>query len=150
MREFETGATRDTDDDKPDFDGFLSPLVLERFGHYMQKHRYQADGQVRDSDNWQKGIPVDAYRKSLWRHFFQAWKIARGYKASDYTTGEPIDIQEALCATLFNAQGWLHEILKEEGEAMTNQRCPCTMCHGFGLGPNYCALRDGYLNEVQT
>lgn len=105
MRQFSTGATRDNDDTKNDYEGFLSPLVIERFGDYMTKHRHQADGQVRDSDNWQKGIPKEAYAKSMWRHFLSFWKVHRGYKDED--------IEESLCAIIFNAQGYLHEHLKK-------------------------------------
>ena len=52
MRHFKSGATRDSDETKIDFEGFMSPLVIERFGEYMTKHRIQADGGLRDSDNW--------------------------------------------------------------------------------------------------
>ena len=31
IRKFETGATRDTDQGKYDYEGFLSPVVLDRF-----------------------------------------------------------------------------------------------------------------------
>ena len=101
MRTFETGATRDTDEDKPDYEGFLSPEVLATFGRYMHRHRMQADGKLRDSDNWQRGIPADAYMKSAWRHFMDWWWAHRhGGEAT-----------EALCALLFNAMGYLHEEL---------------------------------------
>lgn len=104
MRVFNTGATRDIDETKLDFDGFLSPYALERFAEYMNKNRVTADG-LRDSDNWQRGIPLAAYRKSSWRHFFAFWKLARVTNASP-------DIEENLCALLFNVQGYLHEIVK--------------------------------------
>lgn len=104
MRQFKTGATRDTEEGKLDFDGFLSVDVLERFAVYMHKHRLQADGKLRDSDNWQKGIPIDAYMKSMWRHFFAVWKGHR--KGTDNI--------EDLCALMFNVQGMLHEKLKEK------------------------------------
>ena len=73
VRQFKTGATRDTDEGKYDYEGFISPLVLERFAQYMHKHRKQSDGNLRASDNWQKGIPKDAYIKSAWRHFVDWW-----------------------------------------------------------------------------
>ena len=73
MRYFETGATRNTDATSHDFEGFISPLVISRFGEYMHSHRQQADGKLRDSDNWQKGIPQDSYMKSGWRHFLDWW-----------------------------------------------------------------------------
>src|SRR5258708_6429337 len=102
MREFDSGATRDKEEGKFDYEGFLSPLVLERFGEYMDKHRTQADGTQRASDNWQKGIPLDAYMKSGFRHFMDWWKEHDGYESRD-------GIEEALCATMFNAMGYLHE-----------------------------------------
>jgi len=107
MRKFTTGATRNSDEDKFDYEGFLSPLVLERFAEYMHKHRKQADGELRSSDNWQKGIPKEAYMKSGWRHFFSWWKAHRGLKTEE-------DIEESLCALLFNVQGYLHETLRED------------------------------------
>jgi len=70
VRKFETGATRSTDNNKFDYEGFLSPLVIEEFGRFMHKHRIQANGNLRDSDNWQKGITPESYMKSGWRHFF--------------------------------------------------------------------------------
>ena len=105
MRKFETGATRNTDDGKLDFEGFLSPAVLRRFAEYMHKNRVQADGNLRASDNWQKGIPKDAYMKSGFRHFFAWWA-----KHREGTT--PAEMEEDLCALLFNVQGYLFEILK--------------------------------------
>ena len=104
MRMFETGATRDSCDDKPDYEGFLSPRVIEAFGDYMHHHRHQADGHIRDSDNWQKGITKEVYMKSLWRHFVALWKAHRGLGG---------DIDEALAAIMFNTQGYWHELLKE-------------------------------------
>ncbi len=111
MRTFSTGATRDDDKTKLDYEGFLSPLVLERYAQYMHDHRVQADGKLRDSDNWQRGIPIDAYMKSLWRHLIDLWFIHRGYKRYDYRDGHGIEAEEALCAVIFNAMGYLHEIL---------------------------------------
>lgn len=103
MRTFDTGATRDTDDGKLDFEGFLSPVVIKAYAEYMHKHRVQADGSMRDSDNWQKGIPVDAYMKSMWRHFFAVWEK---HRAEDDNT-------EDLLALMFNVQGMLYEKLKQ-------------------------------------
>lgn len=114
MRTFASGATRNTDTSKLDFEGFLSPLALEAFAEYMHSHRQQTDGVFRDSDNWQKGIPFDAYMKSMWRHFMDFWKLHRGLPAISPEDGHPIDKTEALCSILFNVQGYLHEHLKEE------------------------------------
>lgn len=106
VRKFETGATRDVDTNKLDYEGFLEPSAVKRFAEYMHKHRVQSDGTLRDSDNWQKGIPKDAYMKSMWRHFHDVWAYHRGYKPN-----EPIE--DALCALLFNVQGYLTTLLKE-------------------------------------
>lgn len=105
VREFATGAKRDSDVGKFDYEGFYNPLVVERFGEYMNKHRAMADGSLRDSDNWQLGMTKQVYMKSGWRHFFDWWKAHRGYTARE-------SIEEALCALIFNAQGYLFEVLK--------------------------------------
>lgn len=105
IRVFETGATRDLDISKYDYEGFISPLVLERYGAYMHKNRLQKDGSLRDSDNWQKGIPLTAYMKSLWRHFMSLWKLHRGLYSDE-------DLEDSLCAIMFNSMGYLHEIIK--------------------------------------
>lgn len=106
MRTFETGATRNTDADKLDFEGFLSPVVLHRYAEYLHRHRTQADGVIRNSDNWQKGIPKDVYMKSLWRHFESVWLLHRGYGAHE-------SMEEALCALMFNTMGYLFEALRK-------------------------------------
>jgi hypothetical protein len=109
MRHFETGATRDTDEGKLDYEGFLSHGVLERYAQYMHKNRIQADGQLRDSDNWQKGIPKDAYMKSMFRHFMDVWNEHRN-------PNDDLDVRaESLCALMFNVMGYLHEDLKRRG-----------------------------------
>lgn len=107
MRYFDTGATRDTDEGKLDFEGFISPRVLYRFAQYMHHHRHQADGKLRASDNWQKGIPQEAYMKSLTRHFMELWLCWR--------EGVGDTINDTLCAILFNVQGLLHERLGATG-----------------------------------
>ncbi len=114
MREFATGATRDSDDGKLDPEGFLSPVALKRYCEYMHEHRKQADGKMRDSDNWQKGIPISAYMKSLWRHFFELWithrRLHNRWPANVILNRK----EEALCAIIFNAFGYLHELKKDK------------------------------------
>ncbi len=114
VRTFGTGATRHVDDKKHDYEGFLSPWAIRRYGEYMHSHRTQADGSKRDSDNWQKGIPIDQYMKSFFRHAIDAWSIHRGLPTFDAKDGSEIFIEDALCGALFNAFGYLHEHLKEE------------------------------------
>ena len=108
MRKFATGATRDTDVDKLDFEGFDSPLVTKRYATYMHQHRKQADGTMRGSDNWQAGLPQEAYVKSLVRHMEDLKLHWDGYE--DEAVYQ--DVEEVLCAVLFNAKGLLFEILK--------------------------------------
>ena len=109
MRVFETGATRGPEEGKHDPEGFLSPRVIVAFNEYMHKHRFQADGQIRDSDNWQKGIPKDAYMKSMWRHFLDIWLH---HRYQEHKAQEPL--VEALTALMFNVMGYLDVVLKEQ------------------------------------
>lgn len=119
MRQFDTGATRDDDTNKYDYEGFLSPLVLERYAQYMHKNRLQSDGKMRDSDNWQKGIPPEQYMKSKLRHIMETWRLHRGVRTISTSSDDTIRINalcESLCAELFNTMGMLFELLnKKEG-----------------------------------
>lgn len=110
LRTFSSGATRDSVEGKLDYAGFLSPRVLRRFAEYMDKHRTQSDGTLRASNNWKKGIPTESYLSSMWRHFWDVWAIMT---EEDEDVAEDVDIQEALCAMLFNVQGLLFEMLRE-------------------------------------
>lgn len=106
-RVFETGATRDSADEKLDYEGFVSPIVLRRFAEYMQQHRVMVDGSLRDSDNWQKGIPPEVYVKSLVRHVVDlwcAWRTTKGRLSRR-------EFDDLLCAIMFNAMGLLYERL---------------------------------------
>ena len=111
IRQFDSGATRDTDVGKLDYEGFLSPLVLKRYAEYLNKHRIQSDGKLRNSDNWQKGIPIKEYMKSKWRHFMDTW---RWYRIGPKLTG--LHVEESLCAEMFNTMGMLFEVLKGKQE----------------------------------
>lgn len=108
MREFEGGATRDDDETKPDFEAFLSPLVIKAYGDYMHRHRKQADGSVRAGDNWQKGFGPNHYSvcmSSLWRHFLDLWLIHRGNSARE-------SLEDALNGILFNVMAYYHKVLE--------------------------------------
>lgn len=111
VRTFGTGATRDRDEFKPDYEGFLSPLAIRAYGRYMHKHRQQKDGTLRDSDNWQKGFPLDSLMSSMWRHFLDVWTIHDGFDCFDYE-GNPVDMQDALSGVMFNVVAYLHEVGK--------------------------------------
>jgi hypothetical protein len=119
VRHFDTGATRDTDAGKYAYEGFICPFVLTRFAEYMNKHRVQSDGSLRAADNWQKGIPVEAYKDSLVRHVIDAWRVFRGETPKPRKELDPQDLEELLCAIMFNSMGLLHEILKEKRQRET-------------------------------
>ncbi len=102
MREYETGATRDSNQDKLDYRGFLSPRVLREFAEYMHRHRTQADGSMRGSSNWKLGIPPDDYMESAFRHWMLFWEA---YEEGTFD-------REHACALIFNMMGLLHEELK--------------------------------------
>jgi hypothetical protein len=106
MREFNSGATRDTDDTKPDPEGCYHPLVLKAVSDYMAKHSYLPDGTRRAADNWQAGMPRAVWRKSLERHWLDVKLHDKGHGDE---AREPII--DALCAVIFNAQGRLLEEL---------------------------------------
>lgn len=108
-RKFDTGATRDSAEGKYDYEGFFCPDVLERYGEYMDKNRVQSDGGLRDSDNWQKGIPLDQYVKSAWRHLHKWWQYHRHPERK-----EAQEIEDHLCGLIFNSMGYLHELIKED------------------------------------
>src|SRR5574337_1524816 len=114
VRSFETGATRSSEAGRYDPEGFLSPIAIERYCEYMAAHQRQPDGSIRASDNWQKGLSVGTYMKGMWRHFLHLWTRHRGHKVRDANAAA--NEIEDLCALLFNVQGMLHELLKQEGE----------------------------------
>lgn len=112
MRNFDTGATRNGGD-KIEYDGFLSVEALRAFSCYMHKHRIQADGTVRDSNNWKKGIPRDVYMKSMFRHFMDVREMHDwGLDTIINSDWEEVDMLDCLCALMFNVQGYIHEQVK--------------------------------------
>ena len=117
MQQSSTGATRSSDEGKNDYEGFLSMPAIEEFGDYMTRHRTQADGKLRESDNWQKGMPLASYLKSLLRHVLELVGLSRGYISKRLQKEYPNhDFEflkrETACACWFNIQGYLHELVK--------------------------------------
>lgn len=108
MREFETGATRDSEDGKIVPSGFISAAARLRFSKYMHDHRKQADGRLRDPDNWKRGIPQRVYFESLVRHVLDAELFVEGNGGTVYPQ-EDHSFDDVLCAILFNVLGLLHE-----------------------------------------
>ena len=116
IRTFKTGATRNSSEEKLDYEGFLSPEVLHRFAQYMHFNRKQKDGTIRSSDNWQKGIDINEYMKSLKRHEMDLWRMHRNDELiiMNEDTGKPFTKEELLCAIMFNVMGYLFEELKKK------------------------------------
>jgi hypothetical protein len=88
MEKIGGGATRTDSSIRDDPEGYLSPLVVQRYCEYMTLHRLQSDGEVRASDNWQNGDYGMVFLAAA-------------------------DAEEDLCALLFNVNVMLHYIIKE-------------------------------------
>lgn len=121
---FTTGATRSTNEGKVDYEGHLNPDVLAVFGEYMHAHRVQRDGQLRASDNWQKGIPTYRYVKSLIRHTFEFWRMWRGTIVRNPDSGAHFTFREVLGAMLFNVMGIIFEATQRHPEFLDSQALP--------------------------
>ena len=104
-REFDTGASRNSNEGKHDIEAFNNPLVDDSFNTYMHKHRLLEDGTLREGDNWQKGIPFEELNKSLQRHNLDVRLQARGYKTDE-------DFLESLNAMKFNVNGMILQLLE--------------------------------------
>lgn len=99
------------------------------------------DGSVRDSDNWQLGMPLTAYAKGMWRHFLHFWTRHRGWPVRD--PGASPNIEEDLCAIIFNAQGYLHELVKA--------RLSCAAAEPVEYRDDECMdLTDGHGNRIKV
>lgn len=155
MRQFETGATRSNDAGKINYEGFLSPLVLRRFGEFMNKHRVQEDGQLRAADNWQRGITEQSYMESMFRHFMDVWAEHREVRdpdcAYDYVKRDVAVMEDSLCALMFNVMGYLHEYLKvgiDKSCAGCAYDCDGIDCPGEAANEKPAAAIDsGYKDE---
>jgi dATP/dGTP diphosphohydrolase len=87
-QQFETGAKRDTQTDKPRYD-LISPFALKRVADLYAK------GAIKyDEHNWTKGMPFSRFFASLMRH---AMQFAQGDKTEDH-----------LAAVIFNALSIIH------------------------------------------
>lgn len=108
VRTFDSGANRDDDERKHDYEGFLSITAIRKYGAYMHSHRQLSNGQQRDSDNWQNGFPTGVLVKSALRHLFDVWEIHRTGVATDFD-GEPVELDNAICGVIFNMFCLLHQ-----------------------------------------
>jgi hypothetical protein len=137
IRTFDTGATRDTNISKLNYIKALCPLVLRRYVQYLDKHRLQPDGSIRDFDNWKKGVPKQTYMEGLGRHELSVWLLHFGYDAFD--NHGRVAIEDALCAVIFNATGYLHEILKVQNEVKAKNKTLPWVCNKHGTA----SVEDG-------
>ena len=103
MRRFKSGAFRDNDKQKINIIGSFSPLVIRRFAEFMRDHNIKEGALQRDEANWKKGMPTKSYFESKARHWLDTWLTFEDY--------ENFNIEDLLCADLFNTMGHLHEIL---------------------------------------
>jgi hypothetical protein len=97
VREFETGAIRDSDDSKEDYIETISWTAFKRYAEYMtgKKKKYGAG-------NFKKGIPIDSYEQSLARHL-------QKYLSNKYENGNNEKEEDHLSAMVFNLFGIMHE-----------------------------------------
>lgn len=122
VRQFATGATRSSDEGKIDYEGFISIPAWHSYGLYMNKHRLQPDGTLRDSNNWKKGMPLTgdgSYIKALFRHVVELVGLMAGFTAERILRELPKAthderLVDTACAVLFNAQGFLHELVESK------------------------------------
>lgn len=133
IRTFESGATRDTAKGKLEYFGFMHPLADYSFAKYMDSHRLQPDGSLRDSNNWWKGFNKETVIQSLCRHVEDLKLLVAGFKVFEErkstgevvkhiitdTSREPIPkhwkeitIEEACNAIRFNADAFKLEELR--------------------------------------
>ena len=106
----EGSGNRNSDLNKIDPEGYISPLVIKAFSEYMLKHQFLADGTKRESDNWQKLFGDDHLKvcmKSATRHFLDWWLAHRGEDSRE-------GIEDALGGIIFNAMGYWHKLLKDK------------------------------------
>jgi len=68
IREFESGANRNSSLGKLAYKDFINPLNEYSFATYMDSKRLLDDGTYRNGDNWQHGIPQVSLADSLIRH----------------------------------------------------------------------------------
>ena len=113
-RVFESGASKDTAEDKPSYMKALDPAVLRCYVEYLGRHRDMPDGSKRDWDNWKKGIPMDVHLDSMLRHVWAVWLLRHGYGAAD--NHGPVTLSDSLCGIMFAVNGMLYEMLQDEKE----------------------------------
>jgi hypothetical protein len=56
------------------------------------------------------------------RHTLDLWRLERGYSVMDPDTGLPATKRELCCAIVFNAMGYLKELVDPAKENITSRR----------------------------
>ncbi len=87
-RQFASGAVRDDDGSKLRYD-LIWVGMLDRLAEHLRKGALKYG-----EDNWQKGIPDEAYKASLLRHVYA---VIKGQDDEDH-----------LSAVVFNVMGLMH------------------------------------------
>jgi len=97
VRQFSSGAIRDSEDDKEDYIETISWTAFKRYAQYMTrcKKKYGAG-------NFKKGIPTESYERSLVRHL-------QKYLVNKYEKGQEEPDVDHLSAIIFNCFGIMHE-----------------------------------------
>lgn len=106
---YESGAIRDTSDNKEDYIETISFLALRKYAKYMTSKQ-----STYGAGNWRKGIPIESYEKSLFRHI-------QKYLANKYDNANLEPEEDHLCAMVFNIFGILHEQEKAIKPATTDK-----------------------------
>ena len=88
VRQFKSGALRDTDTGKFEYLGFMHPLNDYSFAKYMHEHRKMSDGSMRKSNNWWSGFGLDICIQSLARHVEDLKLLHSGYFVYEERIGD--------------------------------------------------------------
>lgn len=98
---FKSGAIRDNQEGKPDFNETISWTAFNRYAKYMtgKKAKYGAG-------NFKKGIPTSSYVASMLRHVDK-------WMRNTYENGQDELNEDHLSAIVFNVFGIMHN----EGQA---------------------------------
>lgn len=110
MRTFPKGGTRSDDDGKIDY-AHLSALADRVWCEYMHEHRIQENGELREPDNYKKGLSLESYKKSLRGHMQDLNLILEGHKV--FEKGKEVTPFDAIMAIRFNVQGVIIETMRD-------------------------------------
>lgn len=124
-QEFDSGAVRDTQDNKPRYD-LIPPKGLKRVAELFARGAYKYD-----DHNWRKGMPSSRFMASLLRHV-EAYR--RGERDEDHIAAV---VFNALALIEFEGTEWddLTTLWKKEDEALQpdqedTPRSTCSNCGG--------------------